>query len=78
MKHFYLAAIACVAASPSFSDIRVQFLEGAPKDRFVITNQGQCALEAAQVEIDLSGSEAGLILMLRMPDQVLRCFSPLK
>lgn len=41
--------------------IEVDFIESAPKDRFVITNVGNCALEAVIVEFDLSQSAGKLI-----------------
>ncbi|MGR3634473.1 MAG: aggregation factor core [Shimia sp.] len=48
-------------SSPSYADLKLQFFEGAPKDRFVVTNIGSCDIEAAQVEIDFAASKAGLI-----------------
>ena len=48
-------------SSPALANIRVQFDEGAPKDRFTITNVGSCALGATKLSIDLSGSPYGLI-----------------
>jgi len=50
-----------VTALPSFADLQVQFIEGAPKDRFVVTNVGDCDLGAGQFEIDFSASNGGLI-----------------
>ncbi len=48
-------------ASPSYADIQVQFLEGAPKDRFVITNIGECDIGTAEFVVDFAASNAGLI-----------------
>mgnify|MGYP006174835655 CR=1 FL=1 len=53
-------ALTCAAASAA-ADIGVRFIEGAPKDRFEITNLGKCALVATDVVIDLRGSAAGLV-----------------
>ncbi len=47
-------------ATPSLADLQVRFVEGAPKDRFTITNTG-CGLGPTAVTIDLSGSPYGLI-----------------
>lgn len=47
-----------VAAS---ADIRVQFDEGAPKDRFTISNISGCTIDKGDVVIDLSKSSVGLI-----------------
>jgi len=54
-------ALALFAASPSLADISVEFDEGAPKDRFTITNVGDCALGALGVTLDMSTSQSGLI-----------------
>ena len=53
-------AIVCGAA-PAAADVGVRFIEGAPKDRFEITNEGACALVATEIVIDLRGSAAGLV-----------------
>ena len=47
--------------SLSYADLQVQFIEGAPKDRFVIINVGSCDLGPAKVTIDFAASNAGLI-----------------
>lgn len=52
---------AVVISSASLADLEVQFIEGAPKDRFVITNVSDCALIAGQFKIDFTTSNAGLI-----------------
>lgn len=43
------------------ANIEVKFLEGAPKDKFVIKNTGNCQLQNLLVEIDLSQSAGKLI-----------------
>jgi len=48
-------------SSNALADIHVKFIEGAPKDRFVITNVSDCALGAGRFEIDFEDSNAGLI-----------------
>jgi hypothetical protein len=48
-------------AGPATADIGVRFIEGAPKDRFEITNQAPCPLVQTDVVLDLRGSAAGLI-----------------
>lgn len=47
--------------SPALADVQVRFDEGAPKDRFTVTNIGGCALGPTAVTIDLEGSPYGLI-----------------
>ncbi len=41
--------------------IEINFIESAPKDRFVITNVGSCSLTDVTVEFDLSQSAGQLI-----------------
>lgn len=50
-----------LAAAPALADVEVRFIEGAPKDRFVIRNAGACDLERAEIVIDLSGSVGALV-----------------
>lgn len=50
-----------MSASAAAADVSVQFLEGAPKDRFRIMNLSLCDTGPIDVTIDLSGSAAGLI-----------------
>ncbi len=61
MKTFAAIATVCLFATPALADLNVAFLEGAPKDRFVLTNAGACDLAALEVTLDLAESEAGLI-----------------
>jgi len=46
---------------PAYADLQVQFIEGAPKDRFVIMNVGSCDLGPAVFTIDFAASNSGLI-----------------
>lgn len=49
-------------ASAASADVTVRFIEGAPKDRFVIeTAGGVCAEGPVTVTIDMAGSAGGLI-----------------
>ena len=54
-------ALILMSASSVYANVTVDFLEGAPKDRFVVTNTGQCALQAVRVDIDLTSTTGGLI-----------------
>ncbi|MDV7145774.1 aggregation factor core [Tropicimonas sp. TH_r6] len=61
-----IAATAAFASGPSGETANsgamvVTFLEGAPKDRFVLTNTGSCDLQAVDVTLDLSTSASGVI-----------------
>ena len=64
--------------TPAMAEVKVEFLEGAPKDRFVITNTGACDLEATQVSIDLSGSPYGLIFDVTGSGAGVEVFQPLE
>lgn len=61
LKTIVVLAVASLVASPSLADVKVAFIEGAPKDKFVVTNIGACDLPAAKVTIDLAGSASGLV-----------------
>ena len=61
MKIGALSAVFFCWASPSLADLQVRFDEGAPKDRFTITNTDGCSLGSAAITIDLRGSPFGLI-----------------
>lgn len=67
-----------VMASTAFADIRVEFDEGAPKDRFTISNLSSCALQQGQVLIDLSKSKAGLIFDTTGNGAGVEVFQPLE
>ncbi|MEM7243265.1 MAG: aggregation factor core [Pseudomonadota bacterium] len=57
-----LPLIALLAFStPVQANLVVEFLEGAPKDRFVATNMSDCKIAPFDLVFDLSGSAAGLI-----------------
>jgi hypothetical protein len=60
-KIFVIALLLLFSTSLVNANIMVNFLEGAPKDRFVVTNTGQCSLQALQVDIDLTDTAGELI-----------------
>lgn len=71
-----LALALFLASAPTAADIRVRFIEGAPKDRFEITNTGACAVQRTAVTIDLSGSAAGLIFDVTGAGAGVQVFQP--
>lgn len=71
-----LAAALCIAALPAAADVRVRFIEGAPKDQFVITNEGRCALPKAELAVDLGTSPAGLIFDVTGSGAGVQVFQP--
>lgn len=71
-----LAAFALFIASPSVADVRVQFVEGAPKDSFIITNQGTCNIGPAELVIDFAATNAGLIFDVSAAGAGVEVFQP--
>lgn len=63
-------------AGQAHADIEVRFQEGAPKDRFTITNTSACPLGALDVTIDLSGSSAGLVFDVTAQGAGVEVFQP--
>lgn len=61
MKVSVLLAIATITSVPVHAELAMQFVESAPKDRFVLTNVGDCELTDLRVSIDLGESAGGLI-----------------
>lgn len=72
----YLAAFALFIASPSVADVRIQFVEGAPKDAFIITNQGTCSIGPAELVIDFAATNAGLIFDVSAAGAGVEVFQP--
>ncbi|MBX2846700.1 MAG: hypothetical protein KTR16_00155 [Acidiferrobacterales bacterium] len=64
MLNARLAALGLVllgSMSFSYADVEVAFFESAPKDRFVLSNTGQCTLQNLVLNLDLSNSAGRLI-----------------
>lgn len=62
MARFILFAVVWAAfAAPSFADVVVRFVEGAPKDRFRISADGNCLDAQVSLTIDLEGSAGALV-----------------
>ena len=55
------SSLALLLISAAQANVEVRFSEGAPKDRFTISNQGKCALKNLTVDLDLSQSQGKLI-----------------
>ena len=63
-------------AGHALADIEVRFIEGAPKDRFELRNAGDCAIEEADVVIDLSGSAGALVFDVTADGAGVEVFQP--
>ncbi len=68
-------AIACLSQAVN-ADISVSFREGAPKDRFTITNSGVCEYEKLRLRIDLTDSVGKLIFDTTQQGEGVEVFQP--
>ena len=73
-----LVCLLTAVATAGHAQVGVRFIEGAPKDRFEITNLAACDLVSAQITIDLSGSAAGLIFDTTAQGAGVDVFQPLE
>ena len=69
-------AALCFTAGAAMADIEVRFDEGAPKDRFTLRNAGECAIENAEIVIDLSGSAGALVFDVTAEGAGVEVFQP--
>ncbi|MDJ0822326.1 MAG: aggregation factor core [Paracoccaceae bacterium] len=67
-----------VMSGTATAELDVRFVEGAPKDRFVFANAGDCAMGQATILLDLSGSAAGLIFDTTGSGAGVEVFQPLE
>jgi len=61
MVFAFLSIFILFIGQPVIADLEVNFIESAPKDRFIIKNTGECVLKDLVLEIDLSESTGRLI-----------------
>ncbi len=72
------ATVGFFAATSLQAGVQIRFIEGAPKDRFVLTNVGACKVEASTVKIDLSQSAGRLIFDVTGQGAGVEVFQPLE
>lgn len=60
----------------AFANIEVRFIEGAPKDEFLIRNIGNCSIKRFVVDIDLTNSAGNLIFDTSSSGQGVDVFQP--
>ena len=58
------------------ADVKVTFVEGAPKDRFVIENLGNCSLTSETLKLNLASSQGKLIFDVTALGQGVEVFQP--
>lgn len=75
MRLLSLGFLICTSAAQA--DVSVRFIEGAPKDRFVVENTGTCDLRDFDLELRLDGSAAGLIFDTTASGAGVEVFQPL-
>jgi len=78
MKRALAPCILALCTSPALADMRVEFDEGAPVDRFTITNAGACTLSGATVTIDLVESAGRLIFDVTESGAGIEVFQPFR
>lgn len=76
MRYLALSLALIAAPLPAFADITARFIEGAPKDRFVFENTGNCTLEAAKLTLDLSKSAGALVFDVTNAGAGVEVFQP--
>lgn len=72
----FILPLALLGATAAQADLAVRFSEGAPKDRFTLTNTGDCALPAGKVTVDLGTAPAGLIFDVTAAGAGVEVFQP--
>ena len=71
-----LTCLALLSATAAHADLTVSFSEGAPKDRFTLTNTSDCALPKGRVTVDLGTAPAGLIFDVTASGAGVEVFQP--
>lgn len=67
---------ALTTAALSHADLSVRFIEGAPKDRFILKNTGNCTISNASIRLDLSASIGKLIFDVTDQGEGVDVFQP--
>ena len=72
----YSCGLAVLLAATAQANVDVHFSEGAPKDRFIISNSGECELKDLTVSFDLSTSQGKLIFDITGAGAGVEVFQP--
>ena len=67
---------ALTTAIAALADLQVRFIEGAPKDKFLIQNTGRCAIADSSVLLDLSTTTGKLIFDVTSQGGGVEVFQP--
>jgi hypothetical protein len=77
MFNILLSTILIVMLSENaYANIEVTFIEGAPKDKFVLNNTRECNLQDVTLKVDLSESEGRLIFDTTAMGKGVEVFQP--
>lgn len=76
MNRLTMALSLSLLAAPAAAEMRIDFKEGAPKDRFILTNVGACALPAMAVTIDMGESQGRLVFDVTESGAGVEVFQP--
>lgn len=71
-----LISLTLLSATAAQAELTVRFSEGAPKDRFTLTNTGDCALPRGTLTVDLGSAPAGLIFDVTATGAGVQVFQP--
>lgn len=74
----YISLASILIASTAQADIEITFRDGAPKDRFTITNLSDCATDEVRLTIDLITSQAGVIFDVDEGGAGVEVFQPIE
>ncbi len=77
-KSILAATLGLFTATSLQAGVQIRFIEGAPKDRFVLTNVGTCEVEASTLKIDLSRSAGRLVFDVTEKGAGVEVFQPLE
>lgn len=73
----FAAVLTLALASAAHAGFQAQFIEGAPKDRFLVTYSGDCASQPMALTIDLGPSAGALIFDTQQAGAGVEVFQPL-
>lgn len=76
LKSLTSALLICMTSASVFANVEIQFRDGAPKDKFTISNNSQCTLQDIQLNIDLTDSLGALIFDTTASGQGVEVYQP--
>ncbi|MEO0543893.1 MAG: aggregation factor core [Pseudomonadota bacterium] len=76
MRAIHTFSALCLLNTSALAEVTMEFIEGAPKDRFTIVNAGACPLGGTKISIDLKGSAAGLVFDVSSEGAGVEVFQP--